>query len=214
MSQTVELSPADEERLARYRSGAMSAAERESFERDAVTSAPLAEALYREASFDDIRAGAGSGATITPLPRVRIHGPTPRGRVWAGAGLALAACAAIVLGVSMWRTRPPVPGPAPGQDTIRGVVPGMRALAPAGDVASTPVAFVWTRDPRAESYRVEIFDESGTPVTTHLTADTTVSVERLGVTLPAAGTWRVTPIGSNGLERRATEAATWRVPAR
>lgn len=215
MTRPADLSPADEERLARYRAGAMPPAEREAFERDALADEALSEAIYREASFDALGgAAAPRGATITPLPPARMHGPGRRRALQAGARLAIAAGAAVVIGVTLWHARTRDSGPTPDVDAVRGVGSAVHVVEPAGPGDERPTRFTWTRDPQAESYRIEWLDAAGVPVTSRMTSDTTLVVESLGVALPESGSWRVVPIGADGLERTPSEAAPFGLPTR
>jgi len=71
---------------------------------------------------------------------------------------------------------------------------GFTLLEPDSTVSRLPERFVWTRDPRAEQYRFELFDASAHPVTMVLTTDTLVVMEAGVDVVPEKGEWSVTPM--------------------
>lgn len=211
MTRADELTPDQEERLARWRAGAMGGAERTAFEREMLASDTLAEAAYREASLDAV---AETAATPAAAP-ARVAGP---GWNWPRFAVRVALPVAAAL-LAVWF----VPqllgprletGPAPGTDVVRGAEGDVRALEPAGVLAASPERFAWTPDPAAVSYRLEVFGPDGAMISTSVTSDTTVSAAALGVVLPASGEWRVVPVDADGHERTASERRAWSTGAR
>ena len=218
MSEPRELTPVQEERLARYRAGAMGDDERATFEREAVRDEALLEALYVEESLDALAADArgereAPGPPALPMP-VRDARPAIAERArrrWTRlAGALLPAAAAIVLAVGVFRWAGRERRGTTGDDVVRGGGVAAQPLEPTGDLAGTPARFVWSRDPGAQSYRVELFDAQGAVIATVVTADTTLAVEALTPSPPAAGEWKVTPLDADGIERPAAPAAAFR----
>lgn len=208
MKRPDELTAEQEERLARWRAGEMDAAERAAFERDVLGSDALAEAAYREAAFDALAEPAAASA---PAPRAAA--PKRAGLAWPKLAWRVALPVAATL-LAVWMLPHLVgprraSGPAPGDDLVRGEAAAVRLVVPAGAVDAAPTRFTWTRDPGAESYRVEIFDAEGTRVATAVTRDTTLDAATLPAPAPGAGDWRVVPIAPDGAERAASERVSW-----
>lgn len=195
------LTPEQEERLARYRAGALAPAEREAFERELLASDALAEALYGEESLQAVVADAAPGRVLEAPVARRAAAPRrwldalPRYVLPAAAVLAVVAGTYALLG-------PRRAGP-PGDEMVRGAEGTSRPLAPIGRLEGRPERFVWTRDPAAASYRVELFAADGTPLGTLVTADTTLAIGSLADSSLAAAEWRVVPLDEDGLERAA-----------
>jgi hypothetical protein len=188
------LSPGAEERLARYRAGAMDPAEREAFEREVLASDALAEALYSEQSLDDVR--------------VKARRPTALHGVAVAAGVLAVAAAAL-----LW-PRPAPDGRPPAPEVLRGEeTPGVaaRLIEPLGTLSGPPERFLWSRDPAAELYRLEVFDASGELFTAAVLRDTFVTAAAVGADSLRSATWRVVPIAADGLERPAQTAARFEV---
>jgi hypothetical protein len=205
MSAPDDLTPRDEERLARYRAGTMAPQERRAFEQDTLASDALSEALYGEEVMDALGRAA---------PRVLDARPAlaARRRWWALARVALPAAAsvAILAGILHWAQR----GRAPEDDVVRGAAAAARPLAPVGDVADAPPAFTWSRDPAADSYRVDLFAPDGARIATAVTRDTSLAASALSPAAIVAGEWRVVPLDAGGLERPAAPRAAFRLRAR
>jgi hypothetical protein len=213
MNEVLGLTPEQEEALARYRAGAMSAAERAAFEREALASDALSEALYAEVSLDLVRpaprpltasapAASRPMATVTPLPLRRSR----------SAARWLVPLAAGVIAVSALVLLRPRPSVTPGADVLRGVA-SLSALEPVGNVTATPERFRWTSVPGATSYRVELFDLSGNSMGTAVSRDTTIGFGAVARAPLAAGEWRVTAIGPDGIDRDSRTRAAFRVIA-
>lgn len=202
MSERHALRPGDEERLARYRAGAMTAEERRAFEEAALGDDALAEALYLEEAWD---------AAMAPPPRVADARPAlaARGLGWWLPRVALpaAACVAALAGILHFEQA----RRAPQEDPLRGGGAGARPLAPVEDVAAWPAAFTWSRDPGAASYRVDLFAPDGTRLATVVTAETTLAASALSAAPLDAGAWRVVPLDPDGLERPAAPRAAFRI---
>lgn len=74
------------------------------------------------------------------------------------------------------------------------------ALFPFGTFAEPPPQFIWTRDPQATAYRLELLNESGNLFFSTETADTTFVLPANDPGWLQIGSWRVTPLigGSAG----------------
>ena len=201
MNEVPGLTPEQEERLALYRAGAMSAAERVAFEREALASDALSEALYAEVSLDLVRSDPRPMAKVTPLPVRR-----PSATRW------LVPLAAVLIAVSVLLLLRPRPSVTPGVDVLRGAA-SLSALEPVGNVSAPPERFRWTSVPGAASYRIELFDLSGNSMGTGISRDTTIAFGALAHAPLAAGEWRVTAIGPDGIDRDSRTRAAFRVVA-
>jgi hypothetical protein len=195
------LTPEQEEQLARYRAGAMSAAERTEFEREAVASDALSEALYREASFDAL-----TDERLATRP-VLVMKPR-RTWTWALTRFALPAAAAIALVVGVFRLADRDRG-ANQRDLVRGTVTQATLIEPLGEIAGSPQRFVWTRDPGAQSYRVDLYSPDGAMIGTAVTQDTTLGLAALTAAPLSAAEWQVVPLDADGLERPAQPRAAF-----
>ena len=78
-----------------------------------------------------------------------------------------------------------------------------RAVQPSGDLEGPPHMFIWTGDPAAVRYRLEIFSAEGSRLHETTTTDTFLATEG-GIALPRVGTWRATTLDSQGAEGRST----------
>jgi hypothetical protein len=193
-----------EERLARYRAGAMSAAQRAEFEREILASEALSEALYGETSLDAVAAEVREEAGATrPVGVIRPR----RSWTWALTRVALPAAAALAVlaGVYRWAGH----GARPTDDLVRGAGAAALPLSPRGAIASVPQRFVWTRDPGAQSYRVDLYTPDGILHVTATTSDTTHGVAALAPAPFTAGEWQVVPIDADGMERPAAPRAAF-----
>lgn len=119
--------------------------------REAETAEPSAD-LVRDA----IPLGMAAYPEAAPRPVSR------RGAVWAVSGLAAAVL--VAAGIILV----PRPGPAPGQDTVRG--DEIQLVGPVGEVRA-PITFRWSSPVSAARYRVWVHDETGAVVYSTLTAE-------------------------------------------
>ncbi len=210
MKRPDELTAEQEERLARWRAGEMSEAERATFEREMLASDALSEAAYREAGFDALVTPATAPVRHPARARTPLAWPKLAWRV----ALPLAATV-----LAVWLL-PPLMGPrgvrapAAGDDRLRGADGGPALLAPVGSSDAAPARFVWTRDAGATNYRIEVFGPDGARVATGVTSDTTLDVGALDAPMPASGEWRVVPVAADGSERVPSERAGWAAGAR
>lgn len=192
--------PLDERRetlLARYRAGVLSASERDAFEREALADDALSEALYSESALDGLRRHARPKSRIVPL-FVRV-------------ALPVAACVALV---SVWALSRRGGAPASGPDaTVRGAGT-LRAIAPVGVLAAEPESLCWTSAPGAQSYRVELHALDGTTLGSLVTRDTAVAITALAGAAPDSATWRVVPLGADGLDLPGKARGEYRVRTR
>lgn len=186
-----------EQRLARYRAGAMVEAERRAFEAEALADDALAEALYSELSLDAVR-------------REPAASRAARDARFAWWRVALPVAASLVAASAWWLWRSPSTAPVPDDGTVRGSG-AMSALEPSGDVSAPPDSLRWTSAAGAASYRVELLDESGGAIGLLVTSDTVAAVASLRSPVPSAARWRVTAIGADGLDLAAKTHAEWRV---
>ena len=208
MNRTRPLPEGAEERLARYRSGAMNPDDRAAFEREVLADEALAEALYGEIALDHVHheATRSPGAGRVPLPLTTRTRHLPVHIL-----LPIAATLLLVSGVVLWRRNTP----APAGDWVRGER-SVRALEPNGALTAPPERFRWTNEPGATSYRVELYEvDTGAPIGSIVTRDTVVAftevTKQQGIT---GASWRVTPIGPDGLDRKPASGATYYVTGR
>jgi anti-sigma factor RsiW len=125
----------------------------------------------------------------------------PSRRVWAGLAAA-AAIAAVLGGVVLWPRATPLIGLHP--DTVRAPIqpvsgegrPHIDVLAPASEtVAVSALHFAW-RPAAADAYRLTVLSDSGDPVWSVETTDTSAALSP-GVRLrPGAYFWRVDAIAA------------------
>lgn len=227
MNEHRPLTAQDEERLARYRAGAMSPVEREAFEHSALSDDALAEALWAEVALDGVHAQAAASGTGAAVARADVHvatsvhaeaagaaanvarlpAPARRANAWRVA-LPLAAALAVVSAVGVWlvrdraRTSPP--------DVLRGAPGEARLVEPVGAIAAPPARLRWNAVAGAERYRVELYDAQGARLATAVTADTVIAIASLVPAAPAAGEWRVVPIRADGREDAPLPRAVFR----
>jgi hypothetical protein len=207
-----ELTPQQEERLARYRAGVMPAAERAEFEREVLASDALCEALYGEESLDALAAEARAAEKVLDA-RPALTARPRRGWSWGFTRVLLPAAAAVAVLVGVFRWTGRERGAPPGEDIVRGAGAQALPLEPTGEVASPPQRFVWSRDPGAQSYRVELFAPDGSVLGSAVTADTTLGYSALAQAPVAAGEWQVVPLDADGLERPGAPRAAFHARA-
>ena len=194
-----------EDQLAEYRAGRMSEEERHAFDREILADAALADALYGDVNLAVAIEEVGSSAQrrVVAVPRwwqrrsVRIVVP-----------LAAAAVALLVL-------LPPArdPGTPPGEETFRGAESIARILRPVGDLDEVPSRFVWTRDPDAAMYRLELYDTTARLLYRSTTSDTTVVLPEGALSEDGfeEGYWKVIPMSDAGVERPGPPPASIRL---
>ena len=195
-----ELSPEEEERLARYVAGTLEPLAREALERALLDDAALAEALYRQTGVEEWTRVAVQAPAPAEQPFVTRRRPAARRHTWFGVPRwALAAASLVVVvgtGLLLSRTWQ-------SQDsTFRSAPSGVELFEPKGRVPQPPLVYRWSKVPSAALYRFQLVDEeSGRSYRTVL-ADTLLEVRSVpGVTAPVRrGAWKVTPILANGSE--------------
>jgi hypothetical protein len=196
------------ERIERYRTGAMTPAEREAFERELRANAKLRAALEQ--------AGGGAGGAkhagrvldaTRALEVAREFREEPGSLVRAAVPIAIA----IVIGAVVWWMTPSRNAPT----LEEGEAPSVSMhLEPRGDLPAPPARFVWTRDPGAARYRVEVYGENGQPLGVQVTTDTSLALAALTLKPHDAATWRAVPIDASGRDRPAADFARYRVQPR
>jgi hypothetical protein len=221
------LSPEDARRLAEYIEGRLSPAERKEVEREILARPEMAAALYADGGIQSIleeEAGAAGGradddvaAPARGLPFPPRMDPGAPGR-WLGIGLPIAAL--LVLGlltpqlIRMGQRGTAGRGGPESEEDFRfrsgaahtttdsggdgEVSTRPRGLSPSGEVPSPPTHFVWTRDPGARLYRLEVQDETGRLLFFRMTRDTSVAVPEKAVEWGEvrSASWRVVPLVS------------------
>ena len=213
------LSEAQVRRLGKYLANRMEASEQRAFEDEILGDPMLSEALYAEVNLDASlheAAAAPSRHIISHRMAASIPRPARRARPWWAAGwlrLALPLAAVIAIVVVTPRLRREVfPGAGPSTSsrertprrlrsgTLRAPIASIRGLAPSGDLTEPPRSFVWTRDPLATGYRLEIFDTYGSRIFDAVSSDTTYSAAAVPISWTAvtSGSWRVTPLTQTG----------------
>ena len=189
------MSPEREERLQRYLDGRMGTDERVAFEQELLADETLLADTYDEGTVREVlaeRAGARRAAA------------RPKPRRSAVAFLAVAAAASIAFLVFV------LPGPDTNR-VFRGEAGGAPvAVSPVGTVDELPDRFVWTRDPGAMHYRLEIYLPSGDRLHVTTTPDTFFVPE--GLAIPRIGSWRATTNDSAGVGVRGTGMVDYENP--
>jgi len=184
-----------EDRLQEYLDGRMEAAERAAFEQELLADETLfAEAYDEEAVREALAARA----------HARGVGFRPRPRRSAVAFLGLAAAASIAFLVFV------LPGPDHSRVFRGGSQGAPRPVAPVGAVPAVPDRFVWTRDPGAVGYRLEIFRTDDGRVHVATTADTFLATGG-ALAVPRTGSWRATALDSVGVGVRSTGRVDYHV---
>ena len=187
-----------EDRLQQYLDGRLNASERAAFEQELLEDDALMGQAYDELNVRDAlaeRAGIGG----VP-PRLQ-----PRPRRSAVAFLAVATAASIAFVAFI------LPRPDTGDRVFRGGAGGAPvAVAPVGEVPDAPSRFVWTRDPGAMRYRIEIYLPDGDRLHVSTTADTFFTAD--GLAIPRTGSWRATTLDSVGVGVRSTGLVEFEAP--
>jgi len=92
--------------------------------------------------------------------------------------------------------RPPAPTPA---ETLTPVA-GIRTLSGDGILAGPEARFAWSRDGRADVYRLEVYDLSSRLLAAAVLRDTSVIATAVLPESARAGVWRVVPVSAGGTE--------------
>jgi hypothetical protein len=120
------------------------------------------------------------------------------GPIWAAVVLvALVVIAALAMLYRSRRSTAPIatrPGPAPQEMILAG--PGAR--------------FLWRRDPRADVYRIEAYDQSQRLLAAAVVRDTSFEASVLLPDSARAGTWRVVAVTAGGTEIQSAPQAAFR----
>jgi hypothetical protein len=225
-----ELSDLEAKRLADYVANRLTVEERRAVEQEILASPAMAAALYEDLGtlemLDEAKAHA-SAAAVEPVSssgRVSPRWWRPRLALSLAAVLALAILTPRILrelapseqsgpgGDFRFRSGAPassLDAPAPAADSPP------RGLSPSGDVAGAIPPFVWTRDPAATAYRLELRSEDGGFACSRLTTDTALVIEE--TLFPwsevSAATWVVVPLAGTA-ERPASDSVRIRIVRR
>jgi hypothetical protein len=178
-------------RLLAYRSGSMSLSEQRHFEDELLSSPELARALYEAEGLESVlRMGRPVGKKRRRLPR-RLLIP-----------LAAAAILAVV-----FLPHPSLRTPLEPAPVFRGSEGVLTALSPVGTVAGPKLQFRWSSFPKAQRYRIEVFDVNSHEIFEVVSQDTSAVVEasQLANMKNGAGFWRVTALGE--LDAQLTRSA-------
>lgn len=156
---------APDDRVADYRSGALSADERRRFEKDVLERDDLAEELYADLALENRMeaAGAGGATKVVPISRMR------RITTWA-VPLAAAAALLIVFAQRAERGDTQEAGLRGSADT-----PELRLTEPETLTLGSPLQ--WTAVEGAASYRVEVSHENGEILWRHTARGTSAIVQ-------------------------------------
>jgi hypothetical protein len=235
-----ELSPEDARRLAEYVEGRLSPAERREVEREILARPEMAAALYADGGIQAMleeeageaggRAGDGAAASPGSLPFPPRMDPGAPAR-WLGIGLPIAAILVLALLtpqlIRMGQRGAAGRGGPESEEDFRfrsgtahtaldseGVEASSRphGLSPSGEVPSPPTHFVWTRDPGARLYRLEVQDETGRLLFFRMTRDTSVAVPEKAIAWGEvrSASWRVVPLLSRA-ERTPSGTVEFRI---
>lgn len=101
------------------------------------------------------------------------------------------------------------PGRAP--DT-QPTVAGIRALAGDGLLEGPDAMFTWSRDARADVYRLEVYDLSSQLLAAAVLRDTTVLASAVLPDTAHGGVWRVIPVSPGGTELPPSPTAHFQRP--
>jgi len=92
--------------------------------------------------------------------------------------------------------RPPAPPPA----GTMAPAAGPRTLSGDGILAGPEARFAWSRDGRADVYRLEVYDLSSRLLAAAVLRDTSVIATAVLPESARAGLWRVVPVSAGGTE--------------
>lgn len=227
-----ELSDLEAKRLADYVANRLAVEERRAVEREILASPAMAAALYEDLGtlemLDEAKAHPSDAAVE---PESSSERASPR---WWRSRLVLSLAAVLALAILTPRIlrvlAPSEQGGSSGDFRFRSGAPASsldvpadapaadsppRGLSPSGDVSGAIPPFVWTRDPAATAYRLELRSDDGRFAYSLLTTDTTLVI---GETLfpwseVAAATWVVVPLAGTA-ERPASDSVRIRIVKR
>ena len=157
---------------------------------------------------------SGEGPDLSPEEARRDAAqPSPPGR-WLGIGLPIAAILVLAfLTPQLIRMGKRVAGRG-GPESAEGDVAAGRplGLSPSGDIPSPPTHFLWTRDPGARLYRLEVQDERGRLLFFRVTRDTSVAIPEKAIPWGEvrSASWRVVPFVSRA-ERTPSGTVQFRI---
>jgi len=89
---------------------------------------------------------------------------------------------------------------------------GIRALAGEGALEGPDARFTWSRDARADVYRLEVYDLTSRLLAAAILRDTTVLASAVLPDTARAGVWRVIPVSPGGTELPPTPTARFHRP--
>ncbi|MEO5617748.1 MAG: hypothetical protein ABIS67_08250 [Candidatus Eisenbacteria bacterium] len=89
---------------------------------------------------------------------------------------------------------------------------GIRALAGDGLLEGPEARFTWSRDARADIYRIEVYDLTSRLLAAAVLRDTTVPASALLPDTARAGVWRVIPVSPGGTELPPSPTARFHRP--
>jgi hypothetical protein len=189
------------ERASLYLGNALEPGERDAFEREALESDELANALYDETNLDTAFEHAA-----TATPRTAGADASVRNR-FLRIALPLAASVALLVLVPttlrQFRT----------SDVLRGGGAAVDLVAPIGDVASAPREFVWRATPGAATYELVVTDADARVLVRRLVSGTRYVVEDAEEeAVIASGFWTVVARDSSGAEIASSKPQRFRAP--
>ena len=123
----------------------------------------------------------------------------PEGRVTRWPIVLAVVLVAIGAGWMMWTANRPVPKP------IEPTVPG-----DAIDLSDSLARFTWPRDPRADVYRLEVYDLSLHLLAGAIVRDTSAPARALLPDSARVGRWRVVPVTTGGTELPAIRSGSFK----
>jgi hypothetical protein len=188
-----------EEQLQQYLDGRMPPEDRLAFEEEL-----LADPGLMAATYDEVLVRDALNEAIKARHIVR-EASRPARRRWAIPFLAVTAAASISFLVFV------LPRPT-HDDVFRGDSSSRpHAVAPAGEITEPPVRFIWTRDPVAARYRLEIFGSDSNRLHVSTTEDTFMVMGQ-EYTPPVSGFWKVTSLDSIGVGAHGTGKVPFSFP--
>jgi hypothetical protein len=211
------LGPEWDEKISAYIGGRMSEADREAFEAVLLTQPEIAKVVYEKMGYGGVFHEALQALRIRHLeahPRIAPGEVTARPPWWGRTrfrfAVAIAVTAIVLLVVMVSRLGDMQSRHLP---TAGGPVRGLVGVSPVGMVGPHPTLFVWTREPAATQYQLEIFDDSPQIVFVTVTQDSalTVPLDDLAGRGFRSGRWRVVPLGSHGARLSPSEPVPIRI---
>lgn len=117
----------------------------------------------------------------------------------------LVAAALIVAGgVAFYFVTRPAPPPTNAQGLTAS---GIRSLSGSGELVGPEARFEWSRDARADVYRLEVYDLSSQLLAAAVLRDTFLVASAVLPDSSHAGIWRVIPVSPGGTELPGTSPA-------